>query len=362
LILGEKPILIDTVKAPFYEEMMERIASVIPPQNIKYIVSNHAEMDHSGSLPRALETIKPEKLFASKTALQTLQDHFHFQYPITAVNNQEVLTLGDTKLQFIETKMLHWPESMFTYCHNDKILFSQDGFGMHFATTNFFADQNEPGIIYHEAAKYFANILMPFSPLIGKTLNNFTHLNLDVKYIAPDHGPIWRNDQINFIIDSWKRWAEQRYYPKVIIVYDTMWGSTAMMAKAISDGIIEKKIEVKLMPLAENNRSDVALEVLEAGALLIGSPTLNQEMFPSVADILCYLRGLKPKNLIGQVFGSYGWGSSEATKAVTEQMQKMQVELIGETITARYVPTMEVLKNCRDLGINIAETLIKKLG
>jgi len=223
LILGEEPILIDTVKAPFFHEMMERISSVIAPEKIKYIVSNHAEMDHSGSLPEAIKLMQPEKIFASKAGVTALQEHFHFDNVITGVSDGEEITLANIKLKFIDSKMLHWPESMFTFCVNDGVLFSQDTFGMHFATTKLFSEENDPGILNFEAAKYFANILLPYASLVTHELDKINQLNLGIKIIAPDHGPVWRTqEQINWVWQHWSKWAKQDYYPKAVIIYDTM--------------------------------------------------------------------------------------------------------------------------------------------
>jgi flavorubredoxin len=360
LIMGDEPILVDTVKAPFYDEMLSRIKSIIEPSKIKYIISNHAEMDHSGSLPQTIATIKPEKVFASKMGVKALAEHFNCDLKITEINNGETLNLGNSQLTFLETRMLHWPDSMFTYFANDKFLFTQDGFGMHLATTKLFAEENNRDILHYEASKYFANILLPYANFVTRLLTQFKQMDLKVDIIAPDHGPIWRNNDVNFIIDLWGKWAKQEYYSKAVIIYDTMWNSTAKMARSIADGIYTENVEVKLLPLTTIHRSDVATEILEAGALLIGSPTLNQQIFPTVADVLTYLQGLKPKNLIGQVFGSYGWGG-EAIKILTEHMTKLNIEPIGEAINVKYVPTNNDLVTCRNLGINIAKQLKNKI-
>lgn len=362
LILDEEPILIDTVKAPFCEEMLARIKSVIAPEKIKYIVSNHAEMDHSGSLPQLLKICQPKKVFASKVGVQALSDHFHFPTAtITPVQNGETITLGKTSLQFIETKMLHWPESMFTYFIEDKILFSQDAFGMHFATRELFSDLCDKNILIEEAGKYFANILTPYSALVTNLFNVLSKFSLDIKMIAPVHGPIWRTqDDIKFILEKWQKWAHQEVYPKVVIIYDTMWQSTAKMAAAIADGVAEVSgITVKILPLSASSRSDVALELLEAGALLVGSPTLNQQIFPTVADVLCYLQGLKRKNLIGQAFGSYGWGN-EGIKILQDTLLKMNISSVGEAAVVRYVPTDENFRQCIALGKKVATVLKSK--
>ena len=363
--MGDEPILVDTVKAQFFPEMLARIKSIIEPEKIQYIISNHAEMDHSGALPEISKIIHPKKIFASKVGVQALSDHFHFMHEITPVAHGEKLNLGNTNLSFIETKMLHWPESMFTYFADEGILFSQDAFGMHFATHELFSEQNDQAILREEAAKYYANILLPYSSLVLNLFKSLPSLNLKIKMVAPVHGPIWhREEDIEWIFGLWQKWAKQEIYPKAVVVYDTMWQSTAKMAVAIADGIASGNfdIAVKVLPLTGGavKRSDIAFELLEAGVFIIGSPTLNQGIFPTVADLLCYLKGLKRKNLLGQVFGSYGWGS-EATKILQEELQKLAIIPVAEPIIVRYVPTAEDLAKCFAAGKHIAKTLLQKI-
>lgn len=354
LILGDTPVLIDTVKAPFYDEMMARIASVIEPQKIEYIISNHAEMDHSGCLPQAVNMIKPKQVFASSMGAVALKDHLHCGFSITPINNEAELVLGNAHFKFLETRMLHWPDSMFTFYTDDGILFSQDAFGMHLATHQLFATVHDREILQTEAAKYYANILLPYSPLVLKLLEKFHILNWSLKMIAPDHGPIWSTKQeIEWIINLWQAWAQQQKTNRAIIVYDTMWHSTAVMAKAVAEGITDNQAVAQLFPLAGSHRSDIATAILTAKAFVIGSPTINQQMFPTIADTLCYLKGLKPKNLIGQAFGSYGWGG-EALPLLQKELSAMQVKLIGEPVAVKYVPTTDGLALCYQLGRQIA--------
>jgi len=361
LILGEQPILVDTVKANFWSEMLARINSIIDPTKIKYIISNHSEMDHSGCLLKAIDLIHPKKVFASKSGAQTLQEHFHCSHClITPVKNGEKIQLGNTDLTFIETKMVHWPDSMFTYFENEGVLFSQDGFGMHLASEHFFVDMNELSVIRYEAAKYYANILLPYSSQVITTLDSLAVFNIKPQLIAPDHGPVWRGEKnIHYITELWRKWARQESYLKTIIIYDTMWQSTEKMAITIADSITAvggDGVEVRVMPLSGSHRSDIAVELLEAGALLIGSPTINQQIFPTIADIICYLKGLKRKNLIGQVFGSYGWGA-ESIKILQEEFKNMAVETIAEPVKAKYIPTDDTLTACGILGEKIATVL-----
>ncbi|MHB9129812.1 MAG: FprA family A-type flavoprotein [Armatimonadota bacterium] len=360
LVLGEKIALIDTVKAPFKDEMLARIASVIDPERIDYIISNHAEMDHSGCLPQVMETTKPEKVFASCNGVLALANHFHFdRSTITPIKEAEPLSLGNLTLSFIETRMLHWPDSMFTYLVEEGLLFSNDAFGMHLASAERFDDEICWCTLEEEAAKYYANILMPYSPLISKLLEKVAGMNLALNMIAPDHGPIWRRD-MNRILELYGQWAAGKPKNKAVIVYDTMWDSTAKMARAMCEGLMSAGTPAQLMSLKSSHRSDVVTQVLGAGALLVGSPTLNNNMLPTVADVLTYLKGLRPTNLIGASFGSFGWGG-EAVGQVREMLTAMKVDIVNDGVKIKYVPDNEALAQCFDLGVQVAQTLQARL-
>jgi flavorubredoxin len=352
LILGDKITLIDTVKAPFKDELLSRISSVIDPNKIDYIVSNHSEMDHTGCLPSFIHTLKPEKVFASKMGAKALLQHFGLE-DIEAVADGQTLSLGNLNLTFTETRMLHWPDSMFTYLEEDKILFSQDAFGMHLASAKRFIDEVKDW--EGEAAKYYANILLPFSPMVTGLLAKVSKMNLPIEMIAPDHGPIFRKD-LDRIIGLYGKWARQDPTTKAVIVFDTMWHSTAKMASAICDGLVEGGAETIVIPLDAGHRSDVAAEILDAGALIVGSPTMNNNIFPPVADVLTYLKGLKPRNIIGAAFGSYGW-SGEGVKQIEEFFDAMKIEKFCDGLNVQYVPTSADLEKCRALGLQIAQRL-----
>jgi len=357
LVLGDKITLVDTVKAPFRDEMFSRISSVVEPERIEFIISNHAEQDHTGCLVDAVDAIGPEKVFASAMGVKALMDNFHHDHDITAVKNGETLELGGMNFTFIETRMLHWPDSMFTYLADEKVLFSQDAFGMHLAGSERFADEIDDALLRWEAAKYYANILLPLSSFVKKLLDTYPSLGLDVETLAPDHGPVWRGEgDIGKILSLYGQWADQNPTPKAVVVYDTMWGATEKMARAIGDGVIEGGAKAVLCPLGSCHRSDVATEILDAGALLVGSPTINSSVFPTIADALCYLKGLKPLKLIGAAFGSFGW-SGEAVKHVRAILDEMGVEHVGEDVRVRYAPDAEGIEKCRQLGLLTAEKL-----
>jgi len=358
LILADKITLIDTVKAHFKDEMLARIASVISPEDIDYIVSNHSEMDHSGCLPEVIDEVKPERVFASKVGVKTLAAHFHTEHEIEPLKEGDSLSLGNLTLSFVETKMLHWPDSMITYLNEDNLLFSQDAFGMHLASSERFADEIDDDILEYEGEKYFANILLLYSNLIIRLLDKVEKLGIKIDIIAPDHGPIWRQD-IGRMPELYSKWAAQKPTKKAVVVYDTMWQSTDVMARAIGEGLSAGGVSVKIMPLKGCNRSEVVTEVLDAGALLVGSSTLNNNILPTVADVLTYLKGLKPLNLIGAAFGSYGW-TGEAVGQISDILNAMKVELIGDGIKVRYVPESGDLEQCFNFGKQVAVELIKK--
>ncbi len=360
LVLADKITLIDTVKRPYLEEMLARIRSVVPLEQIDYVVSNHAEMDHSGSLPEVIAAVQPEKVFASLKGVEALDEHFGLGEQLTAVENGAAVSLGNLNLTFVETRMIHWPDSMVSYLDGDGILFSQDAFGMHLATSKLFADQNDRDIMLWESDKYFANIVLPYAKQVGKVLEALPGLGLEIKMIAPDHGPLWRQpEDIGWILAQYQRYVEQKPTPRAVVLFDTMWHSTEKMAKAIGEGLRLGGVEAKVFSMHVAHRSDVATEVMNAGALIVGSPTINSGIFPTIADILTYLRGLKPQNLIGAVFGSYGW-NRKAIDELHRYVDDMGIELVADDVTSKYVPKADTLMACRRLGESVAAELLKR--
>jgi len=359
LVMDEKVTLVDTVKAPFRDEMMSRIRSVVDPSDIEIIISNHSEMDHSGCLPEVVEAVRPAKVLASKNGKKALEAHFHGVAGVEAVEDGQTVSLGDTDATFVETRMLHWPDSMMTYLSGEEILFSQDGFGMHLASTERFADQLPRDILYAELAKYYANILLPFSKLVTKAVAGLREMALPIKMIAPDHGPIYR-ENVSWAVDLWGRWADLKPTRKAVVVFDTMWQSTEAMAGVVAEGLLEGGADsVKVMPLSAWHRSDVAMELLEAGALVVGSPTLNNTLFPTVADCLTYLKGLDRKNLVGAAFGSYGW-NGKAVGELEGWLETMGVERVADSVSLTYVPDTDGLATCRHLGRQVAEAMVER--
>ena len=360
LVLADTVTLVDTVKAQYRDELMYRIASVIDPSEISLIVSNHAEQDHTGSLVSVARAVRPDRIVASPMGVKVLARHTHGAIEVDPVKDGETLSLGNMDLSFIETRMLHWPDSMFCYLGADEVLFTQDAFGMHLASSERFDDELDPALLEIEAAKYFANILLPYSKLIGKLIERMGGLGLSLKMVAPDHGPIWRT-RFDWIAGLYDRWWKQEPTLKAVVTYDTMWQSTALMARAIAGGLAAGGASPQLHQLRASHRSDVAADILESGALIVGSPTINNQMFPSVADILCYINGLRPANLIGAAFGSYGW-SGEGVAMVNDALKEMKVELMSEPLRVQFVPDEEDLAGAWVLGETIAAELKTRVG
>lgn len=358
LILDEKVTLIDTVKKPFYHELMARISSVIDPAEIDYIISNHAEPDHSGCLPEVVAAVKPEKVFASVMGEKVLKAHYGEDFEVTPLKTGDTLNIGENTLSVLETRMLHWPDSMVTYLDKEKILFSQDAFGMHYATSKLFADQNDYSIMTYEAKKYFANILMHLANQVRGAMKALGELNLDVKILAPDHGPLFRTpESIGFIQDLYAQMAAVPRGNKALIFYATMWNSTEKIAAAIADGIRSTGVEVKVASLNVADRSDIMTDVLDSGVVCVGSPTMNNQMFPAVADVLTYLKGLlRTTNKIGYAFGSFGW-SGEAPKKIFAELEAMKFELPFEPQSTKFVPTDEDLKKYFEHGVALGRKL-----
>ena len=361
LILDEKVTLIDTVKKPFFHELMARISSVIDPAKIDYIISNHAEPDHSGCLIDVIDAVKPEKVFASVMGEKILKAHYGDNFDITPLKSGDTLSLGENTLSVLETRMLHWPDSMVSYLDKEKVLFSQDAFGMHYATSKLFADENDCSIMTYEAKKYFANILLHLSNQVRSTIKSLNELNYDVRLLAPDHGPLFRTpESIRFIQDLYAQAASGARGDKALVFYATMWNSTEKIAAALADGIRSTGADVKVTAIGASDRSDIMTDVLDAGLVCIGSPTLNNQMYPSVADVLTYMKGLlRTTNKIGYAFGSFGW-SGEAAKKVQAELESMKFELPFEPQTTRFVPTDDDLKKYFEQGVILGNKLLGK--
>jgi flavorubredoxin len=354
LILGEKNVLVDTVKAPFYLEMMGRISAIIDPSKIDVVVSNHVEMDHSGSLPQVVERIGDPTVITSERGQKGLTKHYSKPMKLKIVKSGETLPIGHRALSFVEAPMLHWPDSMFTYIQEDRLLMPNDAFGQHIASSQRFEDEAGNDVMKH-AAKYYANILWPLAPLILKKVDEVAKMGIPIDMIAPSHGFIWRKNP-GRIIDAYVDWSRGKVGNKILVVYDTMWGSTENMAKALLKGLVEGGVEARLLHLRSNHRSDIVEEMLEAKGVLLGSPTLNNGMFPSMGDFLTYLKGLRPKGKLFGLFGSHGWGGG-AIKEMRKVLEQEKFEVWEKELPVQFVPDPDELKSAIQFGKDFAHKL-----
>lgn len=338
LIVDEKITLIDNVKHYLFEEQLSRISQIIDPAKIDYVIQNHIEMDHSGSLPRIMELCSNAQVVASPQGVEGLPKHYKKQWNFKTVKSGDVLELGKRQLHFVQTPMVHWPDNMVSYCPQEKMLFSNDAFGQHIASSERFDDEYPFNIMMHEAAKYYANIVLPYGRQVQKALETVGTLKIET--ICPSHGLIIRK-YIPEILEIYKKWSANEVDKKALIIYDTMWGSTRMIANSIQEAFEAKGYQTRLFNLQNIHISDIMTEILTAKYICVGSPTLNNNILPTVASFLTYLKGLAPRDRIGLAFGSYGWGG-QSVGIVEKVLQECGFEMLDQ-IKLQYVPDKDVL-------------------
>ena len=340
LIMDEKITLIDTCKATFSNELVQRISQVVDPAKIDVVITNHVEMDHSGSLP-VIHKIAPNAQIYASAGAGVNEVKAHFGIEATPVKSGDTLNIGERTLTFVTTPMVHWPDNMVTYSDVDQILFSNDAFGQHYATTKRFDDENDLCEIMKQAKKYYANIVWPYGMQAHKALEAVK--GLELKMIAPSHGCIWRS-HIDKILEKYEAWTTYQTEEKAVVVFDSMWHSTEMMAREICDSFIAEGISAKLIDVKASHISDIMTDLCDARYVAVGSPTLNSNMLPTVASFLTYMRGRSPKNdqRIGLAFGSYGWAPL-GPKQVYEELEKAKFNLPVPVVTQQWIPSEENL-------------------
>ena len=355
LILDEKTVLVDTVKHYLFQEMLSRVKEVIDPSRIDYVVSNHVEMDHSGSIPRILDIAPEAKVITSPQGESGLQRHFKRGWDFLVVRSGDTISVGKRSLQFFLTPMVHWPDNMVTFVPEERLLLSNDAFGQHLASAGRFDDEVGWDIISEEAAKYYANIVLPYGEQVKKALAALSGLNIEM--IAPSHGVIWRA-YLPKILECYQKWANNETEKRALIVHDTMWGSTSRIAYSLQEGLEKEGIPVTMRSLKTNHISDILTDVLFSKVILIGSPTLNQGVLPTVGAFLTYLKGLRPKKRMGFAFGSYGWGG-QAVGEIETVMRNLSWEMPLPSINIQYLPDEEELDKVRKAGQKLGE-LVKQ--
>ena len=355
LIIDEKIVLVDTVKHYLFDEMLARIGEIIDPAKIDYIISNHVEMDHSGSLPKMLEHAPNATVITSTQGEKGLRRHYKQDWRFQVVSSGDTLNIGKRTLHFVHTPMVHWPDSMVTYIHTDKLLLPNDAFGQHIASAQRFDDEIGWELLREEAAKYYANIVLPYGDQVSKALEALGGLDIDM--IGPSHGVIWRS-LIPNILAEYKNWATHKTENRALIVYDSMWGSTEKMAYKLCEGLASTGVQVTMRNLKKYHISDIMTDLIYSRMVLIGSPTLNNGMLPSMGAFLTYIKGLRPRNRIGFAFGSYGWGG-QAVGQIAEVMTDLKWELPVESTKLKYIPDDDELENVKEIGLELAKNLKK---
>lgn len=355
LIVDEKVVLVDTVWTPFQDQLIENIREIIDPAKIDIVVATHAEADHSGGLPAVIRHAPNATVIVSKRGRESVEGHYHQPWNFKVMQSGDKVNIGKHDLLFIEVPMLHWPDSMFTYLTGQNILMSNDSFGQHYATALRFNDEVDQEELYREALKYYANILTPYSGQVSKKIDELLALDLPLDMIAPSHGIIWRKDPLQ-IVKKYQKWAAQVPQKSAVIIYDTMWNGTRRMAEAIGDGLTAEGIPYKMFHMAVSDRNDVIAEVFKAKAIIIGSPTFNQGLLPSISPILEELKGLKFQNKVSAAFGAYGW-SGEAVGLIEEILSRSKIPIVAESVRAKWQPKADDLARCREIGGKVGQVI-----
>ncbi len=358
LIVDENVALVDTVLRPFAGEMLDRISRLVDLSEIRYIIANHGEADHSGSILEVLKHAPDATVVCTKRGKESLERQFHTSLKTKIVKTGDKISLGKYTLTFIEAPMLHWPDSMFTYLEEKALLMPNDAFGQHLASSGRFDDEVDQCLLMEEARKYYANILTPFSRLVERKLEEIQKLGIKIDIIAPSHGVIWRSDP-GKIIQAYSKWASGETELAAVVAYETMWGGTEAMARAIVEGLTAGGVSTKMRRLSRCDRSDVISEMLEARGVIVGSPTLNNGVSPQVAELLSEIKGLKFGGRVAAAFGCFGWGGG-ATKVIEDSLRDAGMEIPLPALQVKWHPDGDDLEQCFDFGKRLAEQLKSK--
>jgi flavorubredoxin len=355
LIVDDKIALVDTVYGPFAGELIEKIKAIVPPEKIDYVIANHVETDHSGAMPALMKLCPKAKVYGTAKCKEGLYRYYYQNWDFNTVKTGDKLVLGKRTLTFVEAPMIHWPDSMFTYCPEEKLLMPNDAFGQHYASGERFADEADQCALMDEAKKYYANILWPLGSLISRKIEEVKKLGIPIDMIAPSHGLIWRKDPMK-IVEMYVSWARNDTRKKVVIFYETMWGSTEKMARKMLEGLADAGVEAKLFDVASTDWTSVVKEMLDAKGYLIGSSTHDNDMLPNIAGFLELIKGFKPKGRLAGLFGSYGWAGG-AVAEMEKVVKESGMEVAMPAIAFKYSPDENELKKCYDYGKDFASKL-----
>ncbi len=364
LIVGsEKTALIDSVHAKNAPEHFDKISKLTDLSKLDYLVINHMEPDHTGAVPELLKKSPNAKVVFTQIAQTIFRKFYGFDPPaIIAKDDNLEIPLGAKTLRFIQTPWLHWPETMSTYLIEDRILFSCDAFGSF--------KKLPPGAILESdfdtvkenicgcMQKYFASVFNGQREWILKAVEKLEKMNLEIRVLAPSHGPVYTNNAKQ-TISKWAAWSKESYSKMVVVPYGTMYGMTAKCLNAIAEGIAQAGGVAVTFNLSQDKAVDALTALVEAPALIIGSPTYTHEIFPKVADFLNLLKTKKFSNRCSGVFGSFGW-SGEASRKISDDLTALGFELVEKPLSVFGSPTEEDLEKAKQLGKAVAERAFSK--
>ncbi|MDR3289204.1 MAG: anaerobic nitric oxide reductase flavorubredoxin [Peptococcaceae bacterium] len=359
LVEDEKTVLVDTVWGPYAKEFIEDLKKTVDLKKIDYIIAQHGETDHSGSLSELLRYIPGTPVYCTANAVKSLKGQYHEDWNFQVVKTGDRLNIGSKEFVFIEAPMLHWPDSLLSYLTGDEILFSNDAFGQHYATAQMFNDLADQSEMLAEAKKYYANILAPFNKLVEKKIQEVLALNLPLKMICPDHGVIWRQNPAQ-IIEQYLLWARDYQENQITVLYDTMWNGTRRMAETIAEGIKEADpaVTVKLYHVGKEDINDIVTEVFSSKGIVVGSPTVNNRVLFSLAGLIDELGRMNLKNKRAAAFGAYGW-SGEAVKLLNGMLTEVGFAIVNDGLRVAWNPDEEQLDSCRQFGRDFAADFTK---
>lgn len=358
LIVDKEITLIDTIEEEFFDIMMERIRSVIGDQPIHNVIVQHAEPDHSGGFLKLMACYPNAKPYASNAGVQIMLKQYFKQYDFQKVKTGDTLCIGKNTLTFFEMQMIHWPDNMLTYIAEQKIAFSNDAFGQHIVSFDLFDDAHGLAKCLDRTKDYYANIVMPYGAQVHAKLKAFNALGIDFEMIAPAHGIIWRS-YIKEMLAAYDSYATFQSVNKAVIVYESIWRHTQMMAEALAEGMGRNGICVKVFKCSLTSCAVINKEILDAKVILVGSGAYNGGMSGSIADFMERLTNNKVKNKKGLAFGSYGWFNG-VTKQINERLEKAKIPLLNDELLAiNYTPTEEDLDHLVAVGHQIAEEIKK---
>ena len=359
LVMGEKNVLIDSVAEDATPILLKRIQDHVELCDIDYIIINHAEPDHAGSLAILMDKCENAQLISSVKGVESITETFHKDWDIQTVKTGDELDLGNgEKLHFIDATMLHWPDSMFTYMSGANILFSNDAFGQHLASWHMFNDEVDKCELDQEALKYYANILTPFSPLVTRKINEIVEMNVPLDIIAPSHGIIWRENPIQ-IVEKYLEWAKNEPKDRVIIAYNTMYGSTKKLAEYIGFGLEDAGVDYRIYNASSTDMNDLLTQIYQSKGVIFGASTINNGPLVSLYPVIKEMQGLKYLKKVGATFGSYGW-SGESPKVLQGLLEDAKVEIIQDSIAIKYVPNSDELQKCLEFGKSFGEKMLAK--